>query len=161
MTSADLLRERGLRVTTARVVVLDALTAHPHGTAADVSARFESRAAGARLSRQGLYNVLDDLWLAGLLRRIEPAGSAARYEVRVGDNHHHMVCRDCGLVADVDCVTGSAPCLDPSDLPTDFVLDEAEVVWWGTCGNCGRADALPATVLQQHSAELPSEGETE
>ncbi len=159
MTSDQLLRERGLRATTHRLAVLDALADHPHGTAADITDRLDTRRRADRLSKQGLYNVLDDLTRAGVLRRIEPAGSAARYELRVGDNHHHMVCRECGAVADVDCATGSTPCLDPSDLEPGFVVDEAEVVWWGTCGECTRSDALPASFHDVNTTTVSSKGE--
>ena len=87
------------------------------------------------LSPQAVYGVLKALVAAGLARRIEPAGAPALFELRVGDNHHHLVCRSCGAVADVDCAFGAAPCLDPSDA-TGFVIDEAEVVFWGLCRNC-------------------------
>jgi Fe2+ or Zn2+ uptake regulation protein len=87
------------------------------------------------MSRQGLYNVLDDLTRADLVRRIEPAGSAARYELRVGDNHHHVVCRECGRIDDVDCTAGEVPCLTPVD-GKGYVIDEAEITWWGVCGSC-------------------------
>jgi Fur family transcriptional regulator, stress-responsive regulator len=159
MTSNQLLRERGLRATAHRLAVLDTLADHPHGTAADITDRLGGGRRADRLSKQGLYNVLDDLTRAGVLRRIEPAGSAARYELRVGDNHHHMVCRECGVVADVDCATGAAPCLDPSQLEPGFVVDEAEVVWWGTCSECARSDALPTEVHDVITTTLSSKGE--
>jgi Fur family ferric uptake transcriptional regulator len=93
----------------------------------------------AGLSRQGLYNVLDDLTRADLVRCIEPAGSPARYELRVGDNHHHLVCRSCGRIEDVDCVIGAAPCLDPAE-NKGFAIDEAEITWWGMCDRCTADD---------------------
>jgi Fur family ferric uptake transcriptional regulator len=118
--------------------VLGALADRPHATAAEVAAALP----GMGLSRQGLYNILDDLTRVGLLRCIEPAGSATRYELRVGDNHHHLVCRRCGRVEDVACAVGAAPCLEPSEeaARTGFSVDEAEVTWWGLCATC-RAEA--------------------
>jgi Fe2+ or Zn2+ uptake regulation protein len=133
-TAADDLRRTGLRNTVQRRAVLGALAQLPHSTAAQVAAAIP----GVDLSRQGLYNVLDDLTRAGLVRSIEPAGSAARYELRVGDNHHHVVCRGCGRVEDVPCAVGAAPCLEPSD-GQGFAIDEAEVTWWGRCAECARA----------------------
>jgi Fe2+ or Zn2+ uptake regulation protein len=132
--AADQLREVGLRVTAPRLAVHAALAAAPHSTAADLIAAANLIAAGG-VSKQGLYNVLADFESAGMLRRIEPAGSPARFELRVGDNHHHLVCRICGRTEDVDCAVGEAPCLAPSTT-SGFVLDEAEIVWWGTCSDC-------------------------
>ncbi|KRF17137.1 Fur family transcriptional regulator [Nocardioides sp. Soil797] len=130
---STLLREKSLRVTRPRIAVLNALADHPH---ADV----DSVARAARLelgsvSTQAVYDVLRALAEAGLVRRIEPAGSPARFEVRVGDNHHHIVCRTCGDIADVACAVGEAPCLDASE-NHGFVIDEAEVTYWGTCPEC-------------------------
>jgi Fur family ferric uptake transcriptional regulator len=117
--------------------VLDAVHAHPH---ADTDTIFGAvRNALPDVSRQAVYDVLNALTGAGLVRRIQPSGSVARYESRVGDNHHHVVCRSCGVIADVDCAVGEAPCLTPSDDRGDldgFVLDEAEVIYWGICPNC-------------------------
>lgn len=141
--AGELLRSRGLRSTVQRRTVLEALHGHPHSTAADLEHRTGVGAAKASpggLSRQGLYNVLDDLTRAELVRRIEPAGSPTRYELRVGDNHHHLVCRSCGRIEDVDCTVGRAPCLDPAD-GKGFRIDEAEIVWWGLCDGCQTADA--------------------
>lgn len=129
------LREQGLRNTPQRRAVLAALAAHPHAAATDVAAAVAQTVG--ELSRQGLYNVLDDLRRAGLVRSIEPAGSPALFELQGGDNHHHFVCRECGQVRDVACAVGAAPCLDPG--AGDFVVDEAEVIWWGRCGECARA----------------------
>lgn len=129
------LRDAGLRVTVQRTSVLEALRAQPHVTA-DVVAR-HVRERGVRISTQGVYDVLDALTTVGLTRRIEPAGSAAVYEARVGDNHHHLVCRSCGVIVDVDCVVGEAPCLSPADAH-GFAVDEAEVVFWGVCPECVR-----------------------
>ncbi|WP_317155020.1 Fur family transcriptional regulator [[Mycobacterium] appelbergii] len=128
-----LLRAAGLRVTAPRVAVLNALVAAPHSTADDV-ANLVRQVLGS-VSTQAVYDVLHACVKAGLVRRIEPAGSSARYETRTGDNHHHLVCRVCGRVADVDCAVGQAPCLEPSDLD-GFAVEEAEVVFWGTCADC-------------------------
>ncbi|WP_174524606.1 Fur family transcriptional regulator [Nocardioides jensenii] len=132
------LRSSGLRVTKPRLAVLDAVHAHPHADTAAVLAGV--RLALPNVSHQAVYDCLSALTEAGLLRRIQPAGSVARYELRVGDNHHHVVCRTCGEVADVDCSVGAAPCLTPT---TDhgFVIDEAEVVYWGTCPTCSSRTA--------------------
>jgi Fur family transcriptional regulator, stress-responsive regulator len=131
-----LLRGVGLRVTQQRLAVLDALARHPHaGTDVLIAAVRETRP----VSHQAVYDVLHTLADQGLVRRIQPAGSVARYELRVGDNHHHVVCRSCGDVVDIDCAVGTAPCLDPSDLDghaPGFVLDEAEVTYWGLCAAC-------------------------
>ncbi|GGN21573.1 Fur family transcriptional regulator [Streptomyces fuscichromogenes] len=137
--AGDLLKRTGLRSTAQRRAVLTALQGHPHSTAADLETRIGAdRAEAGGLSRQGLYNVLEDLAKAQLVRCIEPAGSPARYELRVGDNHHHLVCRRCGLIEDVDCSVGAAPCLTPGD-DRGFVVDEAEITWWGLCAECRRA----------------------
>lgn len=145
---AEQLRAKGLRNTPQRRAVLMALAEAPHSTAAElaasvVAAAERAAAAGAPvvasvdgLSRQGLYNVLEDLTRAGLVRCIEPAGSPTRYEARVGDNHHHLVCRRCGQIRDVACAVGAAPCLHPSEFD-GFAVDEAEVIWWGVCETCG------------------------
>jgi Fur family transcriptional regulator, stress-responsive regulator len=134
--TADLeraLRAAGLRVTRPRVAVLDAVHAQPHlDTKALISA---ARARLGAVSHQAVYDVLRALEDSGLVRRIQPEGSDARYEARVGDNHHHLVCRDCGAIADVDCTTGAAPCLTPS-ADAGFVIDEAEVLFWGRCPSC-------------------------
>ena len=103
------------------------------------------------VSHQAVYDILDALTRTGLVRRIQPAGSVARYELRVGDNHHHVVCRSCGAVADVDCAVGSAPCLDASDTQ-GFVIDEAEVTYWGICSACTTAPPPPpATEREPHA----------
>jgi Fur family transcriptional regulator, stress-responsive regulator len=140
--AADLeraLRSAGLRVTRPRLAVLDAVHEQPH---LDTEALI--RAARARLgvvSHQAVYDVLHVLTDKGLVRRIQPQGAVARYEARVGDNHHHLVCRSCGRISDVDCATGEAPCLAPS-ASQDFVVDEAEVIYWGRCTSCA---ASPTT----------------
>nr|WP_084128434.1 Fur family transcriptional regulator [Demequina sp. NBRC 110055] len=136
-----LLREAGLRVTDTRVAVISALGDLPHsGVDAVMSA--VSRTL-PQTSRQAIHNVLTDLTHAGIARRIEPAGQPGLYELRVGDNHHHIVCQHCGAVADVDCVTGHAPCLTPSTT-SGFDLTEAEVTFWGVCSTCKAAQAEPA-----------------
>ncbi len=127
------LRTAGLRVTRPRLSVLDVLSACPHADADAIVAA--ARAQHPTISPQAVYGVLKALVGSGLARRIEPAGAPALFELRVGDNHHHLVCRGCGVVADVDCAVGEAPCLTPSD-PAGFVVDEAEVVFWGLCAGC-------------------------
>jgi Fe2+ or Zn2+ uptake regulation protein len=128
-----LLRTAGLRVTAPRTAVLGALHDHPHSTA-DTVALHARRALGS-VSTQAVYDVLRVCTDAGLVRRIEPAGSPALFETDTYDNHHHLVCRWCGAVADVDCAAGAAPCLTPAD-PRGFTVDEAEVVFWGYCPAC-------------------------
>jgi Fur family transcriptional regulator, stress-responsive regulator len=128
-----LLRGATLRVTRPRVAVLTAVYAHPHAdTDQIISAAREDL---GEVSHQAVYDVLRVLTIAGLVRRIEPAGSVARYESRVGDNHHHVVCRSCGAIADVDCAVGDTPCLTASH-NHGFSIDEAEVVYWGHCPDC-------------------------
>ncbi|WP_326551871.1 Fur family transcriptional regulator [Micromonospora sp. NBC_01813] len=127
------LRAASLRVTRPRLAVLAALRARPHVDTDTVLALV--RADHPTVSHQAVYDVLRVLTDAGLVRRIQPAGATARYERRIGDNHHHLVCRSCGVIADVDCATGSAPCLTASD-DHGFAVDEAEVVFWGTCPSC-------------------------
>ncbi len=127
------LRSGGLRVTRPRLAVLQALRGNPH---ADTDAIIRmARAELGSVSHQAVYDVLRALTDAGLVRRIQPAGSVARYEARVGDNHHHVVCRTCGDIQDVDCAVGDAPCLTASD-DAGFSIDEAEVVYWGRCPTC-------------------------
>ncbi len=133
VAAADLLRQNGLQVTAQRLAVLRAVAERPHGTADDVAEIVRSE-IGA-ISRQGVYDALAVLVDKGLLRRIQPAGSPTRYEHRVGDNHHHLVCRTCGLTVDVDCAVGSAPCLDVVD-DHGYDIDEAEVIYWGHCPTC-------------------------
>lgn len=130
---ADLLRRRGLRVTAPRVAVLEAVAAHPHADADAVLTR--ARTALPTVSVQAVYDVLHALTDAGILRRIEPAGHPARYERRVGDNHHHVVCRRCGALGDVDCAVGEAPCLTPVST-SGFTVETAEVTYWGLCPDC-------------------------
>jgi Fur family ferric uptake transcriptional regulator len=127
------LRAVPLRVTRPRLAVLAALRDHRHVDTDTVIALV--RSAHPTVSHQAVYDVLRVLTDAGLVRRIQPAGATARYESRVGDNHHHVVCRSCGAIADVDCAVGHTPCLTASD-DHGFVVDEAEVVYWGTCPDC-------------------------
>ncbi|MDQ0584220.1 Fur family transcriptional regulator [Streptomyces rishiriensis] len=135
-TTADELRGAGLRVTAARVALLETVRKGDH-------LGVEALASGVRdrvghISLQAVYDALHALTTAGLVRRLEPPGSPARFEGRVGDNHHHLVCRSCGAVADVDCAVGHAPCLTASD-DRGFAIDEAEVIYWGLCPDCSTA----------------------
>ena len=130
---AQLLRQHGYRVTAQRLAVLRAVESRPHLTAEEV-VEIVKADIGA-ISRRAVYDAVGSLADEGVLRRIQPAGSAARYEVRVGDNHHHLVCRVCGSLVDVDCAVGDAPCLTASD-DAGYEIDEAEVVYWGKCPAC-------------------------
>jgi Fur family transcriptional regulator, stress-responsive regulator len=133
MPAPDAIRGAGLRVTSPRVAVYDALREHSHASADDVFRVVVEVEPGS--SRQSVYNALGDFADAGLVRRIEPAGGPMLFELRVDDNHHHVVCRSCRAVADVDCVVGHAPCLSPAD-DHGYVIDTAEVVFWGLCPDC-------------------------
>lgn len=128
-----LLREQGVQVTAQRLAVLRAVAAQPHATA-DTLIDLARSEIGS-ISRQSVYDTLAVLVEVGLIRRIQPVGSAARYEDRVGDNHHHVICRECGELADVDCAVGSAPCLTAVD-DAGYQIDEAEVAYWGRCPTC-------------------------
>ena len=130
---ADLLRQHGIQVTAQRLAVLRAVAGQPHITADGVAEVV--RAEIGAISRQSVYDALGLLAEKGLLRRIQPVGSPARFENRVGDNHHHLICRICGRVVDVDCAVGSAPCLTAAD-DQGFEIDEAEVAYWGRCPDC-------------------------
>jgi Fur family ferric uptake transcriptional regulator len=130
---ADLLRQRGIQVTAQRLAVLRAVGAEPHVTADAVADAVRSE-IGA-ISLQSVYDALSVLVTEGLIRRIQPAGSPARFEDRVGDNHHHLICRVCGRVVDVDCAVGKAPCLRAHD-DNGYQIDEAEVAYWGRCPDC-------------------------
>jgi Fe2+ or Zn2+ uptake regulation protein len=143
--NAQCLRDAGLRVTAPRLAVLEVLAEHPHATAEVVARMTRSRLG--KVSTQAVYDVLAACADAGLVRRIEPAGSAARFETRTGDNHHHLVCRSCGRTTDVDCAIGARPCLTPSD-DAGYLLDEAEVVFWGLCPDCQNAE-------NHHTKETP------
>lgn len=137
-TTADELRRAGLRVTAARVALLEVVRAGDHLGVEAIAERVRDRVG--HISLQAVYDALNALTAAGLVRKIEPAGSPARYEGRVGDNHHHVACRSCGAVADVDCATGAAPCLTASE-DHGYVIDEAEVIYWGLCPSCRRSAA--------------------
>ena len=130
---ADLLREHGVQITAQRLAVLRAVSGQPHCTADDVAE--EVRAEIGAISRQAVYDALGMLADKGLIRRIQPAGSPARYEDRVDDNHHHVICRTCGKTVDVDCAVGDAPCLTAAD-DSGYEIDEAEVIFWGRCPDC-------------------------
>ena len=135
-TTAEELRGAGLRVTAARVALLDTVRDGDHLGVEAITAGVRDRVG--HISLQAVYDALHALTAAGLLRRIEPADSPVRFERRVGDNHHHLVCRSCGAVADVDCAVGEAPCLTASD-DQGFSIDEAEVIYWGLCPGCSTA----------------------
>ncbi|MHC4908157.1 MAG: Fur family transcriptional regulator [Planctomycetota bacterium] len=128
-----LLREHGVHVTAQRLAIMQAVSGRPHGTADEVAE--DVRARIGSISRQAVYDALGVLVDKGLIRRIQPARSPARYEDRVGDNHHHLICRACGSTVDVDCAVGEAPCLTPA-VDAGYQVDEAEVIYWGTCPTC-------------------------
>jgi Fur family transcriptional regulator, stress-responsive regulator len=132
----SMLRGAALRVTRPRLAVLSAVHGHPHADTESIIRM--ARVELGEVSRQAVYDVLRALSTAGLVRCIQPPGSVARYEARVGDNHHHLVCRSCGAIADVDCAVGSAPCLSASD-DQGYAIDEAEVIYWGSCPACSTA----------------------
>lgn len=148
--NAQRLRAAGLRVTQPRMVVMDAVQLHPHAHTDSIYTL--ARTVLPSVSRQAVYDVLDALTTVGLVRRIQPAGHVARYEMRVGDNHHHIVCRGCGLIADADCAVGEAPCLSPSH-NDGFVVDEAEVIYWGSCPECAskQCAATDLVTARDHS----------
>lgn len=146
MTSSTVehdLRSAGLRVTKQRVAVLTAIRRTPHADADALITTVGQELGG--VSTQAVYDVLHVLEGVGLARRVEPAGSAARYDPRVGDNHHHLVCRTCGVVVDVDCAVGAAPCLTASDAQ-GFVVDEAEITYWGLCPTCHAAGSAATRI---------------
>ena len=138
---ADLLRQHGLQVTAQRIAVIRAVSTCPHGTVDDVAEAVHND-IGA-ISRQAVYDSVGMLAERGLIRRIQPAGSPARYEDRVGDNHHHLICRTCNRMVDVDCAVGYTPCLTASD-DFGYEIDEAEVIYWGRCPECFAADPEPS-----------------
>jgi Fur family transcriptional regulator, stress-responsive regulator len=130
---AALLRRHGVQVTAQRLAVLHAVSERPHGTAAEVEE--VARAEIGSISLQAVYDALGTLTEEGIIRRIQPAGSPARYEDRVGDNHHHLICRGCGSMVDTDCAAGESPCLTAAD-DSGYEIDEAEVIYWGRCPEC-------------------------
>lgn len=134
----QLLRDNDVQVTAQRLALMQAVARHPHATADDIAE--ETRIALGTISRQAVYDTLGLLVEKNLIRRIQPAGSASRYEDRVGDNHHHLICRNCNQMFDVDCAVGSTPCLIASD-DHSFEIDEAEVIYWGRCPTCLSSDA--------------------
>lgn len=142
LTHASTLRAAGLSVTAQRLAIMRAVAAHPHATADDIHSA--ARDDIGSLSRQAAYDALHTLSDHDLIRRIQPNGSIARYESRVGDNHHHVVCRSCGTVRDVDCAVHHTPCLTASD-DHGFIIDEAEVIYWGYCPECTANGASPTT----------------
>ena len=152
VNGADVLREHGLQITAQRLAVLRAVRDRPHSTADDVDK--SARAEIGAISRQAVYDALAALSARGVLRRIQPAGSAARYENRVGDNHHHLICRLCDRMVDVDCAVGETPCLTAAD-DSGYDIDEAEVVYWGRCPEC--LEATAATEPTRSSAATRSE----
>lgn len=145
----SLFRERGLQVTAQRLAVLRAVSSHPHSTADAVADLVRSEIGS--ISRQSVYDSLALLVSHGLLRRIQPAGSPARFEDRVGDNHHHLICRTCGAVVDVDCAVGAAPCLAPH-ASDGYEIDEAEVAFWGRCPACLDASTPRARSRRRQAA---------
>ena len=147
------LRHARMRVTASRLAAYESLQTHPHA-GADAIAQLMRQRLGS-VSTQAVYNVLGALTAAGLVRRIEPAGSPALYEARVGDNHHHVVCRSCRATADVDCAIGHAPCLEPS-AAAGFRIDEAEVTFWGICPECQPDPTLPSHPAEEESPWLMS-----
>ena len=145
-----LLRRHGLQVTAQRLAVLRAVCDRPHSTTEEIS-RLVRREIGA-ISRQAVYDALAALTERGIVRRIQPAGSPARYETRVGDNHHHLVCRRCGRMVDVDCAVGGAPCLTAAD-DFGYEIDEAEVVYWGRCPQCVAASSISSPLESQATCD--------
>jgi Fur family ferric uptake transcriptional regulator len=143
--AADALRSRGVHITAQRLAVLRAVESHAHCTADDVAGAVRDELG--TISRQAVYDALGVLVDRGIVRRIEPAGSPARYERRVGDNHHHLICRGCGRTVDVDCTVGRAPCMRAKDA-AGFEIDETEVIFWGTCPEC----------LKRRKASAPKAG---
>jgi Fur family ferric uptake transcriptional regulator len=131
------LREHGVQVTAQRLAVLQAVSAAAHSTTEEIDKA--ARAELGAISRQAVYDALDALTAKGILRRLQPAGSVARYETRINDNHHHLICRGCNRMVDVDCAVGYTPCLEASD-DAGYEVDEAEVIYWGRCPDCIRKD---------------------
>ena len=157
----SLLRDHGVQVTAQRLAVLAAVSGRPHVTADAVATIV--RAEIGVISRQAVYDALGVLVDKGLIRRIQPAGSPARYEDRVGDNHHHLICRTCGRMVDVDCAVGAAPCLTPAD-DSGCEIDEAEVIYWGRCAEClahppGRSGAEEGVVPDPRVGHTSDDGD--
>jgi Fur family transcriptional regulator, stress-responsive regulator len=152
-----LLRRHGLHVTAQRLAVLRAVSSRPHSTADDIDKVV--RAEIGAISHQTVYDALAALTDKGLIRRIQPAGSAARYEDRVGDNHHHLICRSCNRMVDVDCAVGDTPCLTAAD-DSGYEVDEAEVIYWGRCPECVAAATSAAPAPINFESNQPSAGTT-
>jgi Fe2+ or Zn2+ uptake regulation protein len=162
-TAADLerlLRAAGLRVTRPRTAVLSAVHDHPHADTDSILGAV--RRDYGDVSHQAVYDVLRALTDTGLVRRLQPNGSLARYEARVGDNHHHVVCRSCGSIADVDCAVGPAPCLTAAD-DAGYTIEEAEVIYWGTCPRCTEPSApgQPSSTRSAHPRDRSTDTESE
>jgi Fur family ferric uptake transcriptional regulator len=136
---SNILRDHNIQVTAQRLAVLRAVSARPHATADEIAD--DVRAVLGAISRQAVYDALGLFAEMGIIRRIQPAKSPARFEDRVGDNHHHVICRSCGRTTDVDCVVGSRPCLSAAD-SSGYHIDEAEVIFWGTCPSCLREHSI-------------------
>lgn len=153
LTTPERIRAAGLRVTGPRVAVLEALYSVPH---ADVDGLLTAVRSDTDVSTQAVYDVLGAFTRVGLVRRLELPGSSARFETRVGDNHHHLVCRGCGEIADIECAAGAAPCLDPID-DRGFVIDEAEVTYWGLCIACQSSTHNGAIQRQPRSKNIKHE----
>lgn len=145
------MRQHGLQVTAQRLAVLRAVAAHPHSAADDIDKVV--RAELGAVSRQAVYDALGTLTEKGLLRRIQPAGSPARYEDRVGDNHHHLICRTCNRMVDVDCAVGYTPCLTAAD-DSGYEIDEAEVIFWGRCPQCVRKKTTTRRTAREEEKQL-------
>lgn len=153
---AELFRQRGIQVTAQRLAVLRAVSSQPHVTAEGVAETV--RAEIGAISLQSVYDALALMVSAGLIRRIQPSGSPARFEDRTGDNHHHLICRLCGRLLDVDCAVGAAPCLTAAD-DHGYQIDEAEVAYWGRCPEClagAKAPSLSASPARRHRSPRPS-----
>ncbi len=152
-----LLRGHGLQVTAQRLAVLRAMSDRPHSTADDIYQVV--RAEIGAISRQAVYDALGIFTDKGLLRRIQPAGSLARYETRVGDNHHHLICRICSRMVDVDCAVGDTPCLTAAD-DSDYEIDEAEVIYWGRCPECVAPTSVPSGEVKRTRNVRHQRGDT-
>lgn len=150
--ASQLLRQHGVQVTAQRVAIVRAVSARPHATADEIVA--DVRAVIGSISRQAVYDTLGVLTDKNLVRRIQPAGAAARYEDRVGDNHHHLICRGCETVIDIDCAVGAAPCLATKH-DHGFDIDEAEVIYWGRCPDCSHAAAQNAGTADGRAGNKP------
>ncbi len=143
----DVLRKKGLHVTQQRIAILETISHIPHATAENIVEK--TRENIGSISRQAVFDALNAFTDQGIIRRIQPASSPARYENRIGDNHHHIVCRHCGAMADVNCAVGLRPCLQAEN-DHGFIIDEAEVIYWGMCPSCQQHDAYPETINTTH-----------